>query len=283
MKGSDQMLHLNQNNELKLEENKVQNHYGKISSLRLAAVSKKGKTVIDDLFFTAPFKIMSPFYDEAGTMKVMLLMASAGLMEGDDQEIEINVTKGTRMELLSQSYEKIHKMKRGSARRSTVIAVAGNAFLNYNPLPVIPYKDSSFHNRLEVELQEDTSEFQMCEILCCGRSACHESFDYHRYYSFVQVKKKGTLLYRDNTRFNPRETDMSGTGMYEGFTHLAMLLFFNIKKEEGWLEKVRRYLDERQDIEGGATRIPDGGYLVRILGNNAQELQKICQIISYIK
>lgn len=76
---------------------------------------------------------------------------------------------------------------------------------------------------------------------------------------------------------------MNGTGMYEGYTHLAMLLLYNMNKKEGWIVKVRKLLDSYQNIEGGATCIQDEGYLVRILGNNAQELQKICQRISYIK
>lgn len=276
------LLSIQENEQLK-PERFIENPYGQTSKLQLITGIKNGKTILKHLFFTAPFKIISPFYDEYETIKVMLLSVSAGIMEGDVQEIKVIVSKDTKMELSSQSYEKIHKMKHGCAIRKTEIYVESHAFLNYNPLPVIPYKDSSFENRLDVELQDGTSAFQMCEILTCGRSACKERFEYHYYHSIVHVRKKGILVYRDNTRFNPKQTEMNGTGMYEGYTHLAMLLLYNMNKKEGWIVKVRKLLDSYQNIEGGATCIQDEGYLVRILGNNAQELQKICQRISYIK
>lgn len=50
-------------------------------------------------------------------MQVMVLSASAGIMEGDVQKFDIHVNPGTSLEYLSQAYEKIHKMKEGMARR----------------------------------------------------------------------------------------------------------------------------------------------------------------------
>ena len=72
---------------------------------------------------------------------------------------------------------------------------------------------------------------------------------------------------------------MSGMGMYEGFTHLLNLVFFNIEKSESWISAVRELLDETPDVEGGVTRIASGDMAVRILGRGAEPLLKISEKI----
>ena len=40
----------------------------------------KGKTILEDVSFTAPYKIMTPFEKENSGIQVMPLCASAGIM-----------------------------------------------------------------------------------------------------------------------------------------------------------------------------------------------------------
>lgn len=71
----------------------------------------------------------------------MPLCASAGIMAGDSQEFSYHVKEG-RPEILSQSFEKIHKMDEGSASRTIEVQVDKNAALYYYPQPVIPFAQS---------------------------------------------------------------------------------------------------------------------------------------------
>ena len=71
--------------------------------------------------------------------------------------------------------------------------------------------------------------------------------------------------------------------MYEGFTHLLNLVFFHIEKSEDWMGQVRDLLDEREDIEGGVTRISNGDAAVRILGRSAEALLKISEDIQNLR
>ncbi|MGN1318538.1 MAG: urease accessory protein UreD, partial [Lachnospirales bacterium] len=66
----------------------MENKYGRVSKLNIKIKSNKGKTLLDDLYFTPPFKIMKPFYEE-DIMKLILMSASPGIMEGDCQKITI--------------------------------------------------------------------------------------------------------------------------------------------------------------------------------------------------
>ena len=59
------------------------NQFGKISRLELtAALSRGGKTFLQDSFFTSPFKVMKPF-ESGGAITVFQQSASAGILAGD--------------------------------------------------------------------------------------------------------------------------------------------------------------------------------------------------------
>ncbi|MGN0355652.1 MAG: urease accessory protein UreD [Muricoprocola sp.] len=257
----------------------MENKFGRVSEVRLETELREDKVILSDVYFTAPFKVMQPFYLRPDYMQVMVLSASAGIMEGDIQQFFLRVKEGTSMEYLSQAYEKIHKMKEGKAERHTKIIVEKNAFLKYAPLPTIPFKDSAFENHLEVELEDDSSAFLFQEILSCGRAACQEKFEYRMYHNQVWVRKNGELIYRDNTRYEPALWEMSGLGMYEGYTHMANQIFFNLEKTDKWMEEVRELLDETEGVEGGVTRITSGDVAVRILGKGSENLLKLLEKI----
>ena len=94
-----------------------ENQFGKVSILSLEASSQNGKTVLSDVHFTAPYKVMQPFLMPDGGIQVMLLAASAGIMEGDRQAFSFYILPGAKVEFLSQSYDKIHPMNSGDAKR----------------------------------------------------------------------------------------------------------------------------------------------------------------------
>ena len=59
------------------------NNFNRISELKIkASLNSAGKTVLEDQFFTAPFKIMKPFARDDGGITVYQQSASAGIMAG---------------------------------------------------------------------------------------------------------------------------------------------------------------------------------------------------------
>ena len=74
------------------------NRFGKTSTLRLSAASKDGKTIIDDVYFTSPYKILPPFYnDNSRFASTMIISVSAGLMEGDRQDVFIHAKENANL------------------------------------------------------------------------------------------------------------------------------------------------------------------------------------------
>ena len=255
------------------------NQFGKISHLYLTSSVKDGKTILSDVSFTAPYKIMRPFEQKDGSIKVMLLAASAGIMEGDRQEFKFDIQTGANIEFTSQSYDKIHQMISGCAKRHTEIKVAKHAHFCFNPQPTIPFADSAFENTMHIELADDSSAFQMVEIFSCGRYIRGEKFMYRYYHNFVKIYRQGKLIYRDNTRYNPAEFELAGMGMYEGFTHLANIFVTKPANAPDFAKHVYELLQHSENITGGITSLSSGDFAIRIFGHRAQVLEQLTKQI----
>ena len=255
------------------------NKYYRTCTLHTVASFKDDKTILSDVSFTSPFKVMKPFHIKKNLMTVMMQTASAGILKGDTQEMSFTVEENARMELLSQSFEKLHKMDGGNARRDTRIKVGKNAFFKYSPLPTIPFFDSGFDSTIHAELEDDSSQMMLVEVLSGGRIAYGEEFVYRYYNSHITVRKGGKLIYNDNAQYTPAEMNMKGLGMYEDFTHMANLLFFNMQDKASDLEKIRAMIDENSKVEGGASILQSGDTSVKLLGHSAQDLFDLCEKI----
>ena len=258
------------------------NAFEKVSSLSVIATRKDGKTILQDVRFTAPYKIMQPFIQKDGGIQIMLLSASAGIMEGDCQDFKFKICTGAQLEFVSQSYDKIHQMKEGCAVRNTVIDVESGGTFFFHPQATIPFRDSGFENKIQVFLEDETSDFWMSEILCSGRYGMGESFAYRFYNNMVEIRRDSNLIYRDNTRYDPKLFPMNDIGMYEGFTHLLNIFATRPKNPEAFISEVQELLADESEIEGGLTRLGKGDFCVRIFGYRAQKLEEKSQQIKQI-
>ena len=258
----------------------MENQFGKTSRLRLTACLKDGKTILKDAAFTAPFKVMHPFYENKDFMTVMLISVSAGIMAGDCQVLNIKADEGAKLELISQSYEKIHRMGSGYAQRKTSIEIASGACLHYTPLPVIPFAGSDFRAASDIRLADDTSELVYSEVLACGRAAHGEEFLYNNFQNKVSIYQGKTLVYRDNSIYRPGQVNMSGYGMYEGFTHLANIIICNKTINDNQITAIRLLMESDDRMEGGITLTTYGHTVIRILGKSGQALTEMIRKIT---
>ena len=180
-----------------VKEMPMDNKFGKISRISACAALKDGRTILEDLSFTAPYKIMMPFEKENGGIQIMPLCASAGIMAGDSQEFSYHVKEGADLEVLSQSFEKIHKMDEGSAARTIEVQVDKNATLYYYPQPVIPFAQSAFDSKNDYPSGRRNLPFIPAgDHLLWSKTLMTKRFQYRRFSSKV-------LLYRGS------KTDLS--------------------------------------------------------------------------
>lgn len=257
----------------------MSNKYAEISKVKIKTLNKNGKTILDDVYFTSPFKVAPPFYKSDDFIKVIIMSSSAGTMDGDIQEYDIILGDNTKMELTSQSFEKIHPMVENEAKRNCDIYIGKNSLLIYNLLPTIPFRDSAFKSKINIKLEDSSSKLIFIDIVNCGRVAHGEKFKYKYYKSYVDIECENKLMYVDNSNYSPREMDIENFGMYEGYTHFANMLIANFTNDDEVLNNVREIFKDN-NIDG-AVSITQYDYIsVKILGYNSDKLMKVIDKIS---
>lgn len=233
-----------------------------MSRLFLRAENFNGKTVISDSFFTAPIKIAKPFYCDNYT-EVMMMTASAGILEGDFYDIEIHATENTSLRLTGQSYTKIFRATEKGAFQKVKITVEKNASFIYFPMPVIPYGGSIFSSFTEVYLNEGC-RFAMCDIISCGRKAMNEEFLFKSYRSRTAVYVNGKMKFLDNQKLIPEETDLKDIGFFEKYSVAGMLYIYGCQNI---------LIPQSETSEIAVTKAADGN-CIRIFSNSADETLK---------
>lgn len=253
----------------------MDNRYGRESKLYIKAVSIDGRTSLADYFFTAPFKIAKPFWDAPkNILNIIVMNASAGIMEGDRYRTSLELGSGARISLQDQSYTKIHRMPKGRAGQHNRFFLSAGAMLDYAPMPTIPYAGSSLHSVTECFLQNGAA-FLYSDIFACGRVKRGERFAFREYKNCLKVYCQDELVLLDRQVLMPGSRDLEGIGFFEGFTHQAALAFIHDGFERQLTDRLFDTLKEYADIESGLTEIKKCGLMVRILGHSAEHLSRV--------
>lgn len=231
-----------------------------MSQLYLKTTNLNHKTVISDSYYTAPLKIAKPFYNEKYT-EVMLMCASAGMLDGDVYDMEFDILDHTNLMLTSQSYTKLFRSNHLGMKQTTKIEVGEKASFCYFPSPVIPFEGSRFHGKTDVYLKE-SSKFFMCEVFACGRVGMKERFAFDEYISRTVVYLGGEPVFLDNTRLFPKELVLEDVGFFEGYSHMGFIYFYGNDPEE---------LPFSESLEVGISAA-QAGICVRVLGDRSEHI-----------
>lgn len=240
-----------------------------MSGLYIRAENRGGRTVISDSRFTAPIKIAKPFY-RSGHTEIMMMTASAGILEGDRYDIEITAGENAALKFTGQSYTKIFKAEICGASQRISISAEEGAKLLYMPCPVIPFGQSVFRSQTEIHLAEN-SRFAMCDIISCGRAAMNECFKFGSYRSRTAVYIGGKLKFLDNVRLVPEEAELSGIGFFENRTHMGMIYAYGFDIGE---------MPEFKGIEAAVTKA-EAGVCIRAAADSADDIVHFAENVLY--
>lgn len=247
------------------------NQFYETSKLSLTAAYKNGRTIIEDSFFTPPYKIAKPFAMENGAINIMAMSASAGILAGDEHDVEIVLKSGADVYYTSQSFEKVHTMPEGEhATRKVNITLESDSKLVYFPMPVIPFADSEIDNVYDIELESDTAKLMFVDIVACGRKARDEYFAFRKYRNNITIKQEKKVIFYDNSVFEPADAELTGFTMFEKYSHLGTIIMCNYGAD---INKIREKI-----VNGGASSI-NNIITVKVFGNSADEIIDMCDNI----
>ncbi|KAB7789933.1 urease accessory protein UreD [Bifidobacterium leontopitheci] len=246
------------------------------STFRLRTAFRHGRTKVDDVYFEAPFKLMTPFEDGRHTDFIVML-ASPGFLKGDEAHIAIEFGAGTDSTIRTQSYEKVLDTADGSASRTIDLTVHDGATAVFLPFPVIPFRGSSFENRTVARIAP-TSTFVYADVVTCGRVGMDERWAMRRFANRLRVvvagpsddgEPRGRLAFADRMLLEPDRFDYGEMGMWRSFTHCGVLYAHvphgtgddaaRIAAEDALIERIRRHADDIGFVgELGVSRAVEG-------------------------
>ena len=116
------------------------------------------RTFIKELHTRAPLLVQRALYPDAALphMANICLMSSAGsVLEGDRSKIVIEAGPATCSRITTQAATKIHKMTSGYAVQRTGVCLGKDAYLEFIPEQIIPYKSSKYFQEVSISVSDN--------------------------------------------------------------------------------------------------------------------------------
>lgn len=234
---------------------------------------KNGKSYLKDSFFTRPFRVAdSGLYEEDGGLYLMLMNSSPGILDTDEYDFSIDLEQNSRLQVESQSYQRLFNMKTGAKQKVTV-QLGLNCTFSYVPHPVVPHENSKFKNHMLIKLDDDC-DLILSEIITCGRKLCGEVFRFSRFHNLTEVFHHDRLILKDNIVLEPQVNTLNTIIQLESYTHQATFVFISTKESSSntFIPYVHDKMSLENDIIFGISEMAGNGFVLRVLGNGGEQL-----------
>lgn len=254
----------------------------------LALERRAGRTRLTQSRTRPPLLVQQALYpDEAvpDMAYVFLANPTGGLLQNDRHGIAVSVSAGARAHVTTQSATKVYTMTDGVAEQRVRLNVAAGGYLEYLPDPLIPYRDASLEQEVEI-VCEPGGALLFSDVITPGRVAMGESFRFRNISNRVTVRgKSGWPAYREAFDMEPRAGNLTGLGVLglgsprpaadaSARTLGSLLIVCDGLPARSILDRVRRHLGCRQGAIGGASMLPDSsGVGVKMIGQDCAAVQ----------
>jgi len=254
---------------------------GKNGYLRLVFQNdNNGKTILGEQFSQVPLHAQRALYCEDSFLNLAYLYivsVSGGILQGDRYRIDVRLKKNSMAHITTQGATRIFSMNSNNATQMVNITLEENSYLEFIPDQIIPYQDSRFYQRMNLNVH-DSATLVYSEIITPGRVAMGESFEYDVCYLKTRATNQyENLRFIDITNLEPKIQKMSSFGILGKYTIVGSV--YILTKKENVFEihdKINSQVFQNKKIIGGASIMKnDSGILVRILGNETEIVKEI--------
>jgi urease accessory protein len=200
------------------------------------------------------------------------------MLQGDRYSLEIEVGPDARAHLTTQGATKIQSMDTNYAAQAQTIRLRENAYLEYLPEPVIPFRSSRFITDTRIE-RDPTATLLYSEILVPGRRYHHpdECFGFDVFSSAIRAfDPAGRETFCEKYILEPKARSIRQLGVMGEFDIYANVLLLTPKSHaDEVLAQVGAGFSAGDDLAYGASRLPnDAGLVFKVLGNEVQPVKE---------
>jgi urease accessory protein len=236
-------------------------------SLFLRAGVRQDKTVLLESRGTYPLQILRPHVQSrGGGLSLVILLLSAGLLDGDCLSMDVIVEPGARLALRTQAATQVHA---GRSQQHLRASVAEDAWLSYVPHAVVPHAGADYHSQTCLSM-EGGARALIADALSSGRVQHGEHFAYDRVRLDLDVDCAGTLVARERALIRPDAA--LRCAQWGNFSHVASAYLLG--------PGAPPCLPGSDRLRAGTSELAHGGWLVRALANRATALDDLLAELS---
>ena len=262
---------------------------GKIGYLQLELQndSEKHKTIITHKKTQVPLYVQKALHydtDYPSMAHLFILSPSGGILQGDRYRMDVELKNNAITHLTTQGATRIYKMNSNYATHLVNINLKNNSYLEFIPEQIIPYNDSRFYQKTQLNI-DDSSTVVYSETIVPGRIAMGEMFDFDVCY----LKTEGTLnkkiQFRDSSLLIPKQQKIQSLAMFDNKTILTSVYVMTKKPVKKINKMFNEMFSQLSDISGGSSIMSNNsGISIRILGNSSEDQKTtIYQILKIIR
>jgi urease accessory protein len=201
---------------------------------------------------------------------------SPGLLAGDHYSLGWQLEPDAQVVISNQSFTKVHPSGDQPCSQTQTVSIARNARLDYVPQPTILYRDADFRNCCNIEIEAGGALF-WSEIVCAGRIAHGEAWQFRSYANRLAVRYDNELVFCNQTLWQPLKNNLRTIGAWESSTHYGQVVFICEPLASSHLQDAREVLAQFPDVRGGASLANRAGLVVTFLGRSAWEMQALVE------
>lgn len=205
-----------------------------------------------------------------------LIQLGGGYIEGEYYENNIKLEEESQAILTTQASSKIYKSENGiPSKQYTNLQLEKNSKLEFINDSVILYKDAVYEQTTDIYLNEESSLIYS-DGITAGWSPDGKLFQYTSARLKTNIYLDGELIYLDNLKITPKDYNVQSFGILEGYKNFGTMLVIDKRIDKELIKRLReetRKLD--LDVKFGISLLEKNGFVVRILGNLTQDIQKV--------
>ena len=255
---------------------------GQNGTIEINLQNDGSKTYIKSLLSKAPFLIQKAMYPETDYpdfAHVYIMSSSGGILQGDEQKINIIMEKNSMARVTTQSATKIYKMEEGYASQYINIHSKNESYLEFVPHQIIPFKSSRFYQQVDLEV-DDNSVLVYSEIISAGRIASGEKFDCDLCFLRTTAHRNGQIIFTDVMSFGHKDK----TGLESVFggrdVFSSMYIIGSPIQIESIVDKINVNTQNTTLLASCSTLPRDSGIIVRMLAYSVADILVITELLT---
>jgi len=218
--------------------------------IALGFALRQGRTAPVKRQFLGPLSIQKPFYPEGAPCHVYLLHPPGGVVGGDHLEVIAHVASGAHALITTPASGKFYRSDGRISHQTQRLSVANEGVLEWLPQDTILFDGCNTHLESRIELEQG-AKFIGWEMLCLGRPASGEGFDFGRCRQRFEIYREGKPLLIERASLNGGSPLLNAKWGLAGYSVTGTLIATNA--DQNCLEAARNAVIDVNDELLGIT------------------------------